>query len=145
MLIITFLTRVFCCKITWLALFFSSGQEVFSYLDVPCGRAAFPASVHSLNPSECSVPVALLQGEPTLITIMKTQHAATLRELIDVLVTWVILGEATDGRHRLCPWSLFVLFSSSVLPVILFSHSLGLAGLVQTNAMLQHFLSIEIR
>lgn len=47
-----------------------------------------------------AVTVALLlQGEPTLITIMKAQHAANLRELIGVLVTWVILGEATDGRH----------------------------------------------
>lgn len=100
MLIITFPARdFFCCKITWLSLFFSSGQEVFSYLDVLCGRVAFPASVHSLNPNECSVTVALLQGEPTLTTIMKAQHTANLRELIGVLVTWVILGEATDGRH----------------------------------------------
>lgn len=146
MLIITFLARGFfcccCCKITWLALFFSAGQEVFSSVDVPCDGAAFPAPLHSLNPSECSVTVARLQGEPTRFTIMKTQHAATLTELIDVLVTWVTLGEATDGRHRLCLWSPFVLFSSPVLPV---SHSLMLAGLVQTNAMPQHFLSIKIR
>lgn len=57
-------------------------------MDVPCDGAAFPAPLHSLNPSECSVTVARLQGEPTPITIMKTQHAATLTELIDVLVTW---------------------------------------------------------